>query len=70
MGAFANSGELAERLHYATFHLGLHCLIKSWTEMHSNLDSMTCDPFKYKIDKPILILSCFMKKSARIKSVK
>ena len=45
--------------------------LPSGTEIHHNLETSTCDPLKYKMDTPILIvliITC-MGKSVRIQRV-
>ena len=37
---------------------------------HHNLEIPTCDPFKYKVDNPILIVFISIRKSIRIQRVK
>ena len=39
-------------------------------EMHGNLESSTCDPFKYTMGSPILNVSICVGKSIRIQRVK
>ena len=55
--------------HTAAFHQGLHCMHRMKqpleTEIHYNLEMSTCDPFKYEMGKPILIVSICMGKSTR-----
>ena len=45
----------------AAFHQGLHFLLRlkqpSGTEIHHNLENSTCDPTKFTMDIPILIVS-------------
>ena len=58
-------------MNYTTFHWGLHCFLKSkqpsGTEIHNNFrKKYTCDPLKYIMDSPILILPICMGKSIRI----
>ena len=38
--------------------------------MHHNLETLTCDPFKYTMGSPILIVSICMGQSIRIQRVK
>ena len=60
-GTMANSEDPDEVQRYAAFHQGLHRLLRlnkpSGTEIHYNLDTTTCDPFKYKMDNSILNVS-------------
>ena len=63
------------KMHNAAFHQGLHCLLKlnnlqgqNLTEIH-NLENSTCDPFKYTMGSPMLIVSICMGKSVRIQRV-
>ena len=60
MDTLVNSEDPDEMQHHAAFHLGLHCLLRlkqySGTEIHHNLENITCDPFKYTVDSPILIV--------------
>ena len=73
MGTFANSEDPDEMQHNAAFHQGLHCLLglkqPLETEIHHNLENSTCDPLKYTMDCPILIVSIYMGKSIRIQRV-
>ena len=59
--------------HYGAFHPGLHCLLSlkqpSGTEIHHNLENSNCDPLKYTMGSPILIVSICMGKSIRIQRV-
>ena len=41
----------------------------SWTEIHHSLKNSTCDPLKYTMGSPILIVSIDMRKSIRIQRV-
>ena len=56
--------------HYGAFHQGLHCLLKlkqpAETEIHHNLDTSSCDPLKYKLVSPILIVTLCMRNSIRL----
>ena len=60
----------------AAFHHSLHCVFDkikiqpSGTEIHHNLENSTCDPLKYTMGSPILIVSIYMGKSIRIQRVK
>ena len=58
MGTLANSKYPDEMQHY---HQGLHCLLRlkqpSGTEIHNNLEVSTCNPLKYLMGSPILIVS-------------
>ena len=69
----ANSEDPEEMQHYAAFHQGLHCLLKlkqpSGTEIHHYLETSTCDPLKYRMSNPILIVSICMGKSIGIQRV-
>ena len=60
MSTLQNSEEPAEMQHYAAFHQGLHCLLwliqSSGTEIQCTLEKSTCDPLKYTLDSPILIV--------------
>ena len=60
--------------HNAAFHQGLRCLQRlkqpSGTEKYHNLEISTCDPLKYTMGNPILIVSICMGKPIRIQSVK
>ena len=60
MGSLANTDDPGEmQQHNVAFHQGLHCLLRSkqtsGTEIHHNLETFTCDPFKYKIGNPYLL---------------
>ena len=65
MGTLANSENLDEILHFnAAFHLDLHCLLVrqalfSEKEVHYiyNLESITYDPLKCKMNQPRFIVS-------------
>ena len=74
MCTLVNSEDPDEMQHNAAFHLGLHCLLRfkqsSGTEIHHNIKNSTCDPFKYTMGSPILIVSIGMGKSIRIRKVK
>ena len=67
MGTLVNSENPDEMQHNAAFHQGFHCLQRltpsSVTEKHRNLENSTCVPFKYRMDRPILIVSVCMGKS-------
>ena len=56
----ANSEDPDEMQHNAAFHQGLHRLLKIKTiyrtEIHHNLKKSTCDPLKYTVGSPILIV--------------
>ena len=60
MGNLANSEDPDEMLHHVAFHQGLHCLLRlkqtSWTEIHHDLENSNCDPLKYTMGNPILIV--------------
>ena len=70
MGTSTNSKDPDEMQHNAEFHQGLHCLLRlkqpSGIEIHHNLENSSCDPLKYTIGIPILIVSICMGKSIRI----
>ena len=74
MGTLANSEDLDEMPHNAAFHHGLYCLLRfkksSGTEIHHDLKNATCDPLKYTMGSPILIVSICIGKSIRIQRVK
>ena len=59
MGTLANSEDPDEMQHNATFHQGLHYLLRlnqsSGTEIYHNLENSTRDPLKYTMGSPILI---------------
>ena len=63
-----------EMQHDAAFHQGLHCLFRSkqpsQIEIHHNEETSTCDPLKYKMGNPILIVLICMGKSTRIQRIK
>ena len=73
MGTLANSKDPDEMQCDAAFHLGLHCMLRlkqpSRTEKHHSLENFICDPLKYKIGNPILIVSKCMGKSISIQRV-
>ena len=74
MGTFANSENPDEMQHNAAFHQGLHCLLRlkqpSGTEICHNLENSICDPLKYTLGSPILVVSICMGKAIRIQLVK
>ena len=53
--------------------MDLHCLLglkqSAGTEIHHNLENSICDPFKYRMGSPILIVSICMETSIRIQWV-
>ena len=61
-----------DEMQHAAFHQGLHFLLKlkqsSGTEIHHNLENSTCDPLKYTMGNPIIIVSICMGISIRFKS--
>ena len=69
----ASSEDPDEMPHDAAFHQGLHCLLRlkqsSGAEIHHDLENATCDPLKYTMGSPILIVSICMGKSIRIQRV-
>ena len=73
MGTLAYSDDPDEMQHNAAFHQGLQCLLileqSSGTEIQHNLEKSTCDPLKYTLGRPILIVSICMGKSIRIQRV-
>ena len=56
-------------LHNAAFHCLLRLKQSSGTDLNHNLENATCDPLKYTLGSPILIVSICMGKSIRIKRV-
>ena len=60
MGTLANSEDPDEMQHNAAFYQCLHCLLRfkrsSGTEIHHSLENFTCDPLKYTMGSPILIV--------------
>ena len=60
MSTLANSEDPEELQYNAAFHQGLHCLLRlkqpSGKEIHHNLENSTCDPLKYTMGSPILIV--------------
>ena len=60
-GTLANSEDPDEMPHKAAFHQGLHYLLRykqfSGAEIHHFIEIVTCNPFKYKMDNAILIVS-------------
>ena len=64
MGILVNSEDPDEMQHNAGFHQGQHCLLwlkqPSGTGIQHNLENSTCDPLKYKMGNPILIVSMYM----------
>ena len=73
-GTLANSEDPLEMQHNAAFHQGLYFLIRlkqtSRTEIHHNLENSTCDPLKYTMGSPLLIVLKCMGKYIRIQRVK
>ena len=73
-GTLADSEDPDEMQHNAAFHRGLRCLLRlkqpSGTEIHNNSELSSCDPLKYTMGSPILIVSIWMGKSIRIRRVK
>ena len=73
MGTFANSKDPDEMQHNAAFHQGRHCLLRlkqpSGTEIPHTFELSTCDPLKYLVSYPILIVSICMRKSIGIQRV-
>ena len=69
-----DSESTGDGVQIAAFHVGLHCLLRlkqhSGIEIHHNLKNSTCDPLKYRMDSPILIVSICIRKSIRIQRVK
>ena len=67
MGTLANSEDPGEIQHSAAFNQDLHCLLRfiqpSATEIHNQTGISTCDPLKYSMGSPILIVSICMGKS-------
>ena len=64
---------LREKLHLqGNYYICLHCLLRyiqsSGAEIHIFGEISTCDPFKYILEKPILIALMGIKKSTRIQS--
>ena len=70
MGTLANSEEPDEMQHIGAFHQSLHCLLRlkqpSGTEIHHDFETSTCNPLKYTMGSPILIVSICMRKSISI----
>ena len=66
MGTLANNEDPDEMQHNAAFHHILHCLLRlkphSETAIHNNLENSTCDPLKYTMGSPILIVALPMGK--------
>ena len=73
MGTLANNEDPDEMQHKAALYLGLHCFLRlkqsSGTEIDHNKETSTCDPLKYIMGSPILIVSICMRKSIRIQRV-
>ena len=55
----------------AAFHHGMHCLLIlkkiPRDRIYHNLEKSTCDPFKYTMSSPLLILFICMGKSSDYK---
>ena len=72
MDTLANSEEPDEMQHDAAFHQGLHCLvfaiIKQFLEkeMHHNQKNSTCDPLKFIMGSPLVIVLICMGKLIKI----
>ena len=73
MDILAKSEDPDEMQHSAAFHQGLHCLLRLkqplWTDVHHDLETFTCDPLKYTMDSPILIVLICMGKYIGIQRV-
>ena len=73
MDTLADSEDTNEMQHNATFHLGLHCLLRltqpSRTKLHHNFGNSTFESLKYTMGSAILIVSILMGKSIRIQKV-
>ena len=56
--------------HNAAIHQGMYCLLRlkqpSRTEIRHNTENFTCDPLKYTMCSPILMVSICMGKSIKI----
>ena len=68
----ANSDDPDEMQHNAAFHQGLHCLLRLKHPLgtkYIEISKLTCDPFKYRKDKSMLIVSICTKKSIRMNRV-
>ena len=68
-GTLTNSADPDEMQHDAAFHQGLHCSrLKqpSGIEIYHKLEISTCDPLKYTMGSPMLIVSICMGKSIKI----
>ena len=72
MGTLVNSEDPDEMHHNAAFNQGaLFAKNKqtSGTEIHHNLENATCDPLKYTMGHPLLIVSICMGNCIRIQRV-
>ena len=73
MCTWANSEDPDEMPQNVAFHHGIHCLPRkahfSGTEIHHILEIPTCDPLKYIMDDPILIVSNKMEEPTNIQRV-
>ena len=60
----ANSEDPDEMQHNAAFRPGQFCLLRlkqpAGTEILHNLENATCDPLKYTVGSPILIVSIYI----------
>ena len=64
MSTLANSEDPDEMQHNAAFHQAVHCLLR-----YHNFENSTCDPLKYIMGSPILIVSLCMGKFIRVQKV-
>ena len=74
MDTLANSEDPDEMQHNAVFQQGLHCLLRqiqsSGILVHNHLEMYTCDPLKYKMVNPILLVFISVEKYIRMQRVK
>ena len=72
-GTLANRVDPDEMQHNAAFHQGLYCLLRlkqpSCTNIYHNFENSACEPLKYTMCSPILIVSLCMGKPIRIQRV-
>ena len=55
---------------YIILKLLIDFALEVWFSIYQNLEISNCDPFNYKMDKTMLIVTVFMEKSITMKRVK
>ena len=70
MSTLSNSEDPDEMQHNVAFHQAkILKNLQGQKYIHEKLETSTCDPLKYKMGNPILIVSICMGKSIRIQRV-